>query len=134
MSKPRKGLTSDGGCRGNPGPAEYQVTDILGNVLKHHHLGTKTNNYAELAGIAGMIRLAIEIKENILWTDSQVCLFWIEKWKKGNKKLGKKVKNKEKIMRKLDKIVDMLNQNPHLTLKKWDTKNWGEIPADFQRK
>lgn len=126
---PTKGITSDCGTHGNPGPCEYQVTDLKGKRLEYKHLGVHTNNYAELAGIAAMIRVAIQSGETILWTDSKIAMIWIR-----SGKLGEKVREKEAIMAMVRDIQKMLRENPQLELKKWDTKNWGQIPSDFGRK
>ncbi len=126
---PKSGLTSDAGTHGNPGPCEYQVTDLAGNVLDHRHLGVHTNNYAELAGIGAMIRYAIEHGGSDLWTDSKVCLLWIK-----SGKIGEGVREPEAIQRMVDAIRAMLADRPELHLRKWNTKAWGQIPSDFGRK
>ncbi len=126
---PTTGLTSDCGTHGNPGPCEYQVTDLSGKVLVHKHLGVHTNNYAELAGIGAMIKQALKMNDTVLWTDSTIAMIWIRK-----AKLGENVREKEAIMDMILSIRKMLEENPQLELKKWDTKNWGQIPSDFGRK
>ena len=126
---PVTGLCSDAGTHGNPGPCEYQVTDLAGNRIGHRHLGVHTNNYAELAGIRAMLALALERGETDLYTDSQVCLFWI-----ASGRLGANVKEPDAIMALLKDIRATLSGQPHLKLIKWETRRWGEIPADFGRK
>ena len=127
--KPVEGLTSDAGTHGNPGPCEFQVTDIHGNTIMHKHLGVHTNNYAELAGIAGMIQCAIERGETKLWTDSQIAMGWIK-----SGRLGPTVREPELIMGLIRDIQKQLAAHPQLKLLKWDTKGWGQIPSDFGRK
>lgn len=126
---PTEGLTADAGTHGNPGPCEYQVTDIRGKVLAHKHLGVHTNNFAELAGIKGMIEVAAERGETILWTDSKIAMGWIK-----SKKLGPTVREPELIMELIYAINDLLKKYPQMELRKWETKSWGEIPSDFGRK
>ncbi|UAL07419.1 MAG: ribonuclease HI family protein [Candidatus Methanogranum gryphiswaldense] len=57
-------IFSDGGSRGNPGPAAYAIVVTKDGKIIHEHsefLGIGTNNYAEYRGlIAGMIK-AIEL-------------------------------------------------------------------------
>jgi probable phosphoglycerate mutase len=54
----------DGGARGNPGPAGYGavVQDEAGKVLAElsEFLGVQTNNYAEYAGLLGVLAWALE--------------------------------------------------------------------------
>ncbi|CAM2064559.1 Ribonuclease H [Sulfidibacter corallicola] len=127
--RPTEGICSDAGTHGNPGPCEYQVCDLSGKRLDYKHLGVHTNNYAELAGIEAMIRYAIKHSANPLWTDSQISLGWIK-----SGKLGPTVREPKLIMNMLKSIQALLKDHPELQLKKWHTKIWGEIPADFGRK
>lgn len=126
---PKEGICSDAGTHGNPGPCEFQVTDLDGNRLLHKHLGTHTNNYAELAGIGAMVQYAIANNETQLYTDSKIAMIWIEKGR-----LGPNVHEAELLMKMIVKIRSLLAKNPQLKLLKWHTKTWGEIPADFGRK
>lgn len=136
-SKPKKpapdvptlGICSDAGTKGNPGPAEYQVADLQGTVLEHKFLGVHSNNFAELAGIGAMIQYAIRHGHTTLWTDSQIAIGWIE-----SGLVGPTVRERELILRMVTKIQGLLRENPDLKLKKWHTRRWGEIPADFGRK
>ena len=58
-------LLTDGGARGNPGPAAYgyvlEADD--GTVLAAHgeHIGTATNNVAEYSGLVAGLRKALEL-------------------------------------------------------------------------
>ena len=58
-------LHTDGGARGNPGPAAYgyvlEADD--GTVLAAHgeHIGTATNNVAEYSGLVAGLRKALEL-------------------------------------------------------------------------
>ena len=126
---PTQGLTSDAGTHGNPGPCEYQVTDISGRVLEHRRLGVHTNNYAELAGILGMVRKAKETGDTLLWTDSVIAMGWIR-----TGRIGLGVHEPELIRDMVVKIQKLLRQNPQMKLVKWDTRSWGQIPSDFGRK
>jgi ribonuclease HI len=127
--KPREGITSDAGTHGNPGPSEYQITDMAGNRLEHKKLGVHSNNYAELAGILAMIEYAVKHGESILWTDSQIALGWIK-----TGRIGERVHERDKIVAMVSKIRVLRVRNPKIQLKKWDTKHWGQIPSDFGRK
>lgn len=55
---------TDGGSRGNPGPAGYGaiVEDAEGTALARlsEFLGIQTNNFAEYSGLLGVLRWAIE--------------------------------------------------------------------------
>jgi ribonuclease HI len=55
---------SDGGARGNPGPAGYGVViqDESGKKVAHlsEYLGHQTNNFAEYQGLIGALEYAIQ--------------------------------------------------------------------------
>ncbi len=59
-------LHTDGGARGNPGPAAYgyvlEAED--GTVLASHgeHIGSATNNVAEYSGLVAGLRKALELQ------------------------------------------------------------------------
>ena len=59
-------LYTDGGARGNPGPAAYgyvlEAED--GTVLAAHgeHIGSATNNVAEYSGLVAGLRKALELE------------------------------------------------------------------------
>ncbi len=128
-SRPTEGLCSDAGTHGNPGPCEYQVTDLAGNLLKHEHLGHGTNNYAELSGILAAVELAQQQAIALVWTDSQVCLNWIQ-----TGRVGEGVTRRKQVLALVEQIQAKLQAGPRVELRKWITRSWGEIPADFGRK
>ena len=72
---------SDGGARGNPGPAGYGVLikDETGKKIAElsEYLGHQTNNYAEYQGLLGVLRYALANGVNALKvvSDSELCEF-----------------------------------------------------------
>lgn len=127
--RPTAGICADAGTHGNPGPCEYQVCDLSGTTLAHAHLGVHSNNYAELAGIAAMIEYALAHEHRVLWTDSQIAMGWID-----TGRVGPTVHEREQVIAMAKAIKAKLRAHPQLELRKWHTKTWGEIPADFGRK
>lgn len=61
-------IYSDGGARGNPGPAAYGfvIYDDMKNELYtgSKYLGSKTNNQAEYKGVLGALEFLLSICEN----------------------------------------------------------------------
>lgn len=127
--RPQTGLCSDAGTHGNPGPCSIRVAKWNGEILLERDLGIHSNNYAELAGIEAMILLAGQLGETELWTDSQIALGWIH-----TGRVGLQVHEREAVLARIEKIQELLAKEPNLRLRKWHTRNWGEIPADFGRK
>ncbi len=71
---------SDGGARGNPGPAAYGVilVDAKGAILTEYraYLGETTNNVAEYNGVLKALELAVqaEAKEVDAFCDSELVI------------------------------------------------------------
>jgi ribonuclease HI len=94
-----------------------------------------TNNIGEfLALVHGIALLKSKNKANIpIYSDSRIAMSWVKKkqcrtnlvFDASNKDLLDLIKRAEKW------LEENTYNNPIL---KWETKAWGEIPADFGRK
>jgi ribonuclease HI len=127
----------DGACSGNPGLMEYQCVEIgTGKTLfkLQTPLPGGTNNIAEFLAIVHA--LALQKKEGIcidLYSDSLTAMSWV-KHKKVRTNIERTAAN-NKIWELLDRALTWLNNNTWKTkILKWETKKWGENPADFGRK
>ena len=94
-----------------------------------------TNNIGEfLALVHGIALLKSKNKENIpVYSDSKIAMGWVKK-KQCKTNLHFDASNKdllELIKRAENWLKENTFKNPIL---KWETKAWGEIPADFGRK
>ena len=125
-SKPTKGLSVDGGCSHNPGKAYYRAVDIAtGKEVFREDIGIATNNIAEFLGLCHAIYL---VGEDVIYTDSKTAMTWVK-----NKKVKTSFSSPE-IDKRLDKAVAWLKTGVKYNVEKWDTKSFGEIPADFNLK
>jgi ribonuclease HI len=126
----------DAACSGNPGILEYRgVNMITGKEIFHRGpFPEGTNNIGEfLAIVTGLVYLKQNGLSLPLYSDSRNAILWI-KSKKVNTKLIRNPKNKE-LFDLIDRAVEWLHNNSYDTrILKWETKDWGEIPADFGRK
>jgi ribonuclease HI len=144
MKKPLTGIAVDASTRGNPGPSEYKGVDIAtGKILFHINIDVATNNITEFIALSHAVIQATkdDIKTDI-YTDSVTALSWLLK-KKANSNLtpGRNtakaidlLKRVEIALKKLDisKVgSDELLVNSNISVLKWYTSEWGEIPADF---
>ena len=93
-----------------------------------------TNNVGEfLALVHGLAFLKKQQSDRILYTDSRIAMGWVKK-KKCNTKLKWSAKNKP-VQELVERAEQWLKSNTYTTVVvKWETKAWGEIPADFGRK
>ncbi|WP_282048603.1 ribonuclease H family protein [Maribacter aquivivus] len=129
-------ISVDAASSGNPGVMEYQGVDTKTGkkLFKQGPFPQGTNNIGEfLALVHGLAFLKERNSDRIIYTDSRTAMSWVRK-KKCNTKLTVSAKNKN-LFELVDRAVEWLKKNQYSTvIVKWETKAWGEIPADFGRK
>jgi ribonuclease HI len=126
----------DAACSGNPGDMEYQCvhTGTGKQIFRCGPISNATNNIGEFLAIAQALELLKKTKCDLpVYSDSQVAMGWI-KAKKAKTTLNSDETN-QKVFELIERAEDWLKTNDYSTkILKWDTENWGEIPADFGRK
>lgn len=130
-------IAVDAACSGNPGDMEYQcVVTSTGQRLFHvGPLEDGTNNIGEfLALVHALAMLKQQGKPNLpIYSDSKIAQGWIQKGKCGTKLA--ETGNNAKIFEMIDRAEKWLAMNKVTNpILKWETEDWGEIPADFGRK
>lgn len=129
-------ISVDAASSGNPGVMEYQGVDTKTGkkLFRQGPFPQGTNNIGEfLAIVHGLAFLKERKSDRIIYTDSRTAMSWVRK-KNCNTKLAVSAKNKN-LFELIDRAVDWLKKNQYSTVVvKWETKAWGEIPADFGRK
>lgn len=129
-------ISVDAASSGNPGVMEYQGVDTKTGkkLFKQGPFQQGTNNIGEfLAIVHGLAYLKKNNSDRIIYTDSRTAMSWVRK-KNCNTKLEENAKNKELFVM-IRRAVEWLKTNSYGTpVVKWETKVWGEIPADFGRK
>lgn len=130
-------LTVDAACSGNPGKMEYR--GVLLNTKKQvFHKGPfdgGTNNIGEFLALVHGIALLKKkgLHDMPIYSDSRTAISWLKK-KQCRTNIEFNNQNKELLdfIKRAEQWLEQNNyQNPIL---KWETKAWGEIPADFGRK
>ena len=129
-------IAVDAASSGNPGRMEYRGVDPqTGKVLFHKGPFERgTNNIGEfLALVHGLAHLKKEGSDRVIYTDSRIAMGWVRKKKCGTK-LAPHSSNKI-LFELIARAESWLKDNTYKTpVVKWETKAWGEIPADFGRK
>ena len=129
-------ISVDAASSGNPGKMEYRGVDTKTKkqLFIQGPFEEGTNNIGEfLAIVHGLALLKKHNSDKLIYTDSKTAISWIKK-KTCNTKLERSSKN-EKLFELVDRAVNWLKTNTYKTvIVKWETKAWGEIPADFGRK
>lgn len=129
-------ISVDASCIGNPGDVEYRgVHTATREVVFHKRpMENGTNNIGEfLAIVHALAHLKKQDSKLPIYTDSETAIYWI---------LDKRVKTKLKaddsnreIFDLVERALSWLNTNSYENpIWKWNTQDWGEIPADFGRK
>lgn len=129
-------IAVDAASSGNPGIMEYQGVDTKTRKLlfKQGPFKEGTNNIGEfLAIVHGLAFLKQHKSDRIIYTDSRTAMSWVRK-KACNTKLIETNDNKV-LFDLIRRAIKWLKTNSYDTpIVKWETKAWGEIPADFGRK
>lgn len=128
-------LAVDAACSGNPGPMEYRGVYLLtGQEVFHFGPVYGTNNIGEFLAIVHALALMKQKGIRIpVYSDSRNALSWVAK-KQCKTKLEHTEKT-EQLFLLIKRAEKWLNENPvSVPLRKWETEQWGEVPADFGRK
>lgn len=129
-------ISVDAAVKGNPGKMEYRGVDTKTKkeLFKQGPFEEGTNNIGEfLAIVHGLAFLKQKNSGRIIYSDSRTAMSWVKK-KKCNTKLNRNEKN-ETLFKLVERAELWLKTNTYNTvIVKWETKGWGEIPADFGRK
>ena len=130
-------IAVDAACAGNPGLMEYRgvLTKNKKEIFKMGPYKKGTNNIGEfLALVHGIALLKNKNMDTYpIYSDSKIAMSWVKKkqcrtnvtFDNSNKEILDLIKRAEKWLK------ENSFKNPIL---KWETKAWGEIPADFGRK
>lgn len=128
-------LAVDAACSGNPGPMEYRGVHVASRQEVFHFGPTKgTNNIGEfLALVHGLALLKQKAFDMPIYSDSAIAISWV-KQKKCKTKLDRTAET-EQLFVLIERAEKWLRENKYTTrILKWETREWGEIPADFGRK
>lgn len=129
-------ISVDAACSGNPGVMEYQgvFTETETQVFKVGPFPEATVNIGEfLALVHALAYLKKHQLQMPVYTDSRTAISWVRKKQiKTNLKRNEKT---AKLFDLVDRALIWLHENTYSTpILKWETRIWGEIPADFGRK
>lgn len=128
-------IAVDAACSGNPGVMEYQGVDTkTGQQIFYQKFDLGTNNIGEfLAIVHALAMLEKEQRRIPIYSDSRIAIGWV---KKGSAKtqLPRTAKT-ERLFQLIQRAEQWLATHSFRTdILKWETEQWGEIPADFGRK
>jgi ribonuclease HI len=130
-------VSVDAACAGVPGPMEYQGVDSRTKQLLFHQgpFPNGTNNIGEFLAIVHALAMLDKLgnKQMPIYTDSVTAMAWVRN--KKAKTTHTMEANNEVLFDMIDRAEKWLKDHSILNpIFKWETKKWGEIPADFGRK
>ncbi|GAB6011341.1 ribonuclease H1 domain-containing protein [Viscerimonas tarda] len=132
----QESLAVDAACSGNPGLLEYRGVYLKTGEQVFHQgpFEQGTNNIGEFLAIVHGLALLKQKQLSIpLYSDSANAIKWVKE-KKCKTKLERKPENLS-LFYLIERAEKWLHENTYTTrVLKWETKVWGEIPADFGRK
>ncbi|SNR50849.1 ribonuclease H1 domain-containing protein [Lutibacter flavus] len=129
-------ISVDAACSGNPGKMEYRGVDTKTKkqLFIQGPFEKGTNNIGEfLALVHGLGYLKKNNSDLPIYSDSRIAISWV---KKGQCRTNLQITSENKPLFDFVKRAEKwLKENTYTTkILKWETKAWGEIPADFGRK
>lgn len=126
----------DAACSGNPGPMEYQGVDLAtGKRVFHYGPIRGTNNIGEFLAIVHALALMEQrnMKGYTIYSDSLNAQLWVRKQHCATKlPLSPETQHVHELVTRAENWLR--THEFRVPIVKWDTKEWGEIPADFGRK
>lgn len=125
----------DAACSGNPGPMEYRGIDLAtGAEVFHFGPVHGTNNIGEFLAIVHA--LALMEKQGIrktIYSDSRNAILWVQK-RQCKTKLDRTPQTAQLYNVIARAEMWLKTHSFRVPIEKWETKQWGEVPADFGRK
>ncbi len=126
----------DAACSGNPGVMEYRGVDtVTEQQLFIEKFEEGTNNIGEFLAIVHALAILTQKGDSRpVYSDSRIAMNWVKRDKRCKTKLVPNPKN-ARLFKVIARAERWLAQNSFSNrILKWETKLWGEIPADFGRK
>ncbi len=129
-------IAVDAACSGSPGRLEFRGVDLRSGkmIFREGPFANGTNNVGEFLAIVHAVMMLEKTKSGLpIYSDSDTAIGWVKR-KHCNTKLVANRTN-ARLFELIDRAEEWLHEhkvsNPVL---KWDTRAWGEIPADYNRK
>jgi len=137
IGKPiQESISVDGAGNNSTGVVEYQGVFTMTKTLLFHKgpFSGGTNNIVEFLALVHALAYCKKHKIKYpIYSDSRIAMSWVRK-QKANTQVNITKDNIE-IIALIRRAESWLQKNSYSNkILKWETKAWGEIPADFGRK
>lgn len=132
----KESISVDGAWNTATGIVEYQGVETATKKTLFHvgPLQDGTNNIVEFLALVHALAYCKQHNLNLpIYSDSRNAIAWV-KDKQARTNHPKRDENK-KLFELIERAIKWLNENQYENaILKWETKAWGENPADFGRK
>lgn len=131
MERPTQGIAVDAAHSTKNRITEYQAVDLAtGEVLFYKNLGNQTVNIGEFLGVVESVKYIIEhdFEPRVVYTDSMTAKTWYENRSTASSKRNPELQKAEIF------LLAMSAELETVQVEHWDNREWGETPADFNRK
>lgn len=129
-------ISVDGAWNTFTGVVEYQgvYTKTKEQLFRVGPLEDGTNNIVEFLGIVHALAYCKQKNLKIpIYSDSRNAISWVNNKEARTK--HNKTSHNQKLFELIDRAINWLKNNEYENeILKWETKAWGENPADFGRK
>lgn len=129
--RPEQGIAVDAAHSEKNGVTEYQAIDLAtGEQILYRNLGKQTVNIGEFLGVVACVKHIMEtgFEPPIIYTDSMTAISWFNNKSTASNKKNRELQKSEVFLKVFAADVDKIE------VKHWNNKQWGETPADFNRK
>ncbi len=132
---PNEAICVDGACSGNPGPMEYRGVHVpSGKEVFRFGPIMGTNNIGEFLAIVHALALMEQRGISMpIYSDSVSGQAWVRN-KKAKTTLARTPETEQVLELVARAELWLRTHSFRVPILKWDTAQWGEIPADFGRK
>jgi ribonuclease HI len=129
-------VNCDGAYSSKSKVSEFRVMDTeTGNIISHKIYNGGTNNIAEFLAVCQAMSYLKHKgdKSKVIYTDSVTALCWV---KTKNINTIYDLEADKKLSKYVESALEFLSGENlrEYNIRKWDTRNWGEVPSDFGRK
>ena len=129
-------ISVDGASSSRGGMSEYRgvFTHSAKEIFRQGPFPEGTNNLMEFLALVHALGYCKQNGISLpIYSDSRTAILWVQK--KEIKTKQPRTKNNEQLFALIDRALNWLKENDYSNkILKWETKVWGEIPADFNRK
>ncbi|WP_419511415.1 ribonuclease H [Alistipes sp.] len=128
---PVAGIATDGAHSTKQGRTRYRGVDLAtGDILFSQQAGNRTANVGEFLGVVTAARYILEHNyvPAVIYTDSTTAISWYRAGRAATRRRSPDVLRAEVFLRLM--AVPLAT----VEIRHWDTRRWGEIPADYGEK